>query len=359
MKQAIKILIILAMLLTLSQLAYAEDMVTIEVVFTSGDTIWDTDKFVVKCVDLATGEILDMETDVGSGTRAKMKVDRSKHRFIWIYAKRYGGPVIDSEVIDLDKAPKVQDLFGKLVRLPDADDIGECGDGKKSKLEGCDSDKDCKSPTPKCIDCKRCGCGSDKDCPQMSGILPCGYGRCGPEERPVIQNYCHSDGVCIYPVTQCNYDPNCAKKNETPEEKEPEPETEEDMAALALAQQAGADKLASIMAGINENLDSVPGFARAIFANENINFYAPEPMYHIITRDGFLVIMGDGEYPEPTINVKTDEDTIIAIMKGEISFGEALESGRISYEGVGFVKSVKMGTIKLVSKVVMFFVGIF
>jgi len=337
------ILFLLAVLVSFPVLIYSVDMVTVNFSFRAGDTNWDAHSFVLRCIDANTGEVLYVADNFVSGQSSSFSVDRDAHPLVWCYVKRYGGPFVYKEFFDLAKE-KAQTGYGDSVYLPSEDEMGKCGDGKVSGMEKCDSDKDCSAPTPGCYDCERCGCKDDKDCPQISGIKPCGYGRCGPEERPVIKNSCYN-GVCIYPVMSCNYDPDCVKSDDEGNEEEP---TEEEQANQAEYRKQGMDKLASIMGAINNNLESAPGFLKYIFGNQRINFDGGEEVLHGTTNERFLVSIGYGEQFEPTMNIHVQKDALEKIESGELSFTEAWESGQITCEGVGFLNSVKFKIVNFV-----------
>src|SRR3990172_9236106 len=49
--------------------------------------------------------------------------------------------------------------------------------------------------------------------------------------------------------------------------------------------------------------------------------------------------------PHPTLNVYIDQETIDQIIAGEITPLDALQQGKIRYEGVGFVKWVKFKVV--------------
>lgn len=91
------------------------------------------------------------------------------------------------------------------------------------------------------------------------------------------------------------------------------------------------------------NLTYVP---LGMFSNERINFYSNlEPHFHIITSNNQIIDAGKGKLENPTINVFSDDETFNAIHDGEISFIQAMNDGRLIYEGEGFFNKIKFKII--------------
>ncbi len=110
----------------------------------------------------------------------------------------------------------------------------------------------------------------------------------------------------------------------------------------------------------NENIDQVPGIAISIFGNERMTLYVKEyennPIY-ISMNNGYITDIGFGEMSEKTMNVYTDEETIKKIGKNEMSFAEALQYGKVRYEGVGIINGIKVGIANIGITIWSWFAG--
>ena len=97
------------------------------------------------------------------------------------------------------------------------------------------------------------------------------------------------------------------------------------------------------------SLEGLPDYILGIFGNEKINIYIegmPEPAF-IVLSEGEIIEIGMGEYEGKTMNVYTDLSTIDDLAKDRTDFVSALEKGRITYEGVGLLNSLKFGVQKI------------
>ncbi|MCC7552654.1 hypothetical protein KO317_03230 [Candidatus Micrarchaeota archaeon] len=110
----------------------------------------------------------------------------------------------------------------------------------------------------------------------------------------------------------------------------------------------------------NQNIDKVPGIAISIFGNEKMTLYVKEyennPIY-ISMNNGYVANIGFGEMPEKTMNVYTDENTIKKIGTNEMTFAEALQQGKIRYEGVGILNGIKVGIANIGITIWSWFAG--
>ena len=120
-----------------------------------------------------------------------------------------------------------------------------------------------------------------------------------------------------------------------------------------MAQGEFFNSLEGYVSDYNENLDSVPGLAKRMFANERVNFY--------IQKDGEEEIIGvatdhecailefvSGEIDEPTMRAYIDGHVIYELMD-DFSVNRALEALQgIRLEGVGFAKTIKVFFLNIV-----------
>lgn len=91
-------------------------------------------------------------------------------------------------------------------------------------------------------------------------------------------------------------------------------------------------------------------FLGKIFGNERMNVYiGGQAPFNIVTSGGKVESLGAGEIGNPSMKVYADMGTINQLIAGELTPLDALLEGKIKYEGVGFVRSVKVGALKFVS----------
>jgi putative sterol carrier protein len=86
-------------------------------------------------------------------------------------------------------------------------------------------------------------------------------------------------------------------------------------------------------------------------ANERISVHLKEGEYYITTKDGGITEFGEGPGTDPTVNVWSDEQTLRQIADGNLIFEDAVSSGRVRFEGVGFVSFIKFAVSELLVKV--------
>ena len=112
---------------------------------------------------------------------------------------------------------------------------------------------------------------------------------------------------------------------------------------------------------LNENMEK-NSILKIMFGNEKINVYVKNEKietFYVITKNGIVTEIGEGELSDRTMNMYTDIKTIQDIADGKINIKSAIDSGRIKYEGVGPVNSIKVGIAMFTLKIVSFFGGLF
>ena len=113
--------------------------------------------------------------------------------------------------------------------------------------------------------------------------------------------------------------------------------------------------LEDIQKNYNAQRGDAPEFLSNLFGNERMNIYIDEIVLNVVMVDGTMLDVGTGELDDPTMNVYTDEETVTALTKEELSMKDALDSKKITYEGVGFGSSVKFGFVKVAYKIYSWF----
>ncbi len=97
-----------------------------------------------------------------------------------------------------------------------------------------------------------------------------------------------------------------------------------------------------------------------VLGNQRVNFYVDgEVGGHLIVENGNVVGGGEDKLKDQTMNVYITEGTIEEVLKGELTLTEALNEGKIKYEGVGLFNSIKLGVVNLVYRMYSFFSTIF
>ena len=101
---------------------------------------------------------------------------------------------------------------------------------------------------------------------------------------------------------------------------------------------------------INQAMVDFPLLGK-IFGNEKMNVYVREMApFNVVTRNGRVENLNPGETEAPTMRVYSDMGTVNQLIAGEVTPLAALMEGKIRYEGVGFVKSIKIRVLKFASK---------
>jgi len=105
----------------------------------------------------------------------------------------------------------------------------------------------------------------------------------------------------------------------------------------------------TIYDAVNQTMVNFP-FMGKIFGSEKMNIYIDDQTpFNIITSGGRVESLNPGEIENPTMLVNSDMETIDQIIAGTLTPLDALQQGKISYKGVGFVKSIRIGVLKFVS----------
>lgn len=108
---------------------------------------------------------------------------------------------------------------------------------------------------------------------------------------------------------------------------------------------------------INQAMVDFP-FLGKIFGNERMNVYIDDQApFNIITSGGRVESLNHGEIENPTMRVYTDMGTIDQLIAGELMPVDALQQGKIRYEGVGFVNKIKFKLLSVVSGILTKFGG--
>ena len=109
----------------------------------------------------------------------------------------------------------------------------------------------------------------------------------------------------------------------------------------------------------NSNIDQIPGIAISLFGNEKMNLYVEgeTKIVYMFMNEGYITNIGFGEVQDKTMNVYTDEDTIKKIMEGNMGFADALQQGKIRYEGVDIISGIKVGIANIGITIWSWFAG--
>lgn len=106
--------------------------------------------------------------------------------------------------------------------------------------------------------------------------------------------------------------------------------------------------LSQLVKTYNDNLDKVPGFAKNIFGNERIDVYIDgEKFVGLVGQNGTIAEYKKSGVEKPTMKIYTTSETIGHLLENEKTLLDALKDKSIQYEGVGFVKKIKFGFIKI------------
>lgn len=115
------------------------------------------------------------------------------------------------------------------------------------------------------------------------------------------------------------------------------------------------DFLQEIKESYNAQRGNAPQFLVNTFGNERINLYVNGIVVYAVMVDGEMTEVGEGELDDQTMNVFASKETVEKLMREEIGIKEALDSGLIEYEGVGFGSKIKFGFVKAIYKVYSIF----
>ena len=86
----------------------------------------------------------------------------------------------------------------------------------------------------------------------------------------------------------------------------------------------------------NDNVDSMPE-VRDLLANERINLNIEGfGVFGIVNKDGMMESIQNGGLEDPTLNIDTDVETVLAMATGLKNPKDSLKDGSIRFTGVGF-----------------------
>ena len=113
----------------------------------------------------------------------------------------------------------------------------------------------------------------------------------------------------------------------------------------------------------NENVENIPVIKTVIgeeriHANISLNDGSVLTIGITTSKDAKVIGFEKGEIADPTIRVYTDENTVRTIMNSGdpvSAFQDALNSGAITYEGVGLGGKIQIGVMKIALKIAGFF----
>ena len=94
----------------------------------------------------------------------------------------------------------------------------------------------------------------------------------------------------------------------------------------------------------NPNVDKLPVFIRNFFGNERMNVYIDGIVAGLVSKDGRIIEVKEGEISNPTVKVFVKKSTAGSIMHSDdpaTAFQIALKYGEIRVEGVGVINWVK------------------
>jgi putative sterol carrier protein len=95
-----------------------------------------------------------------------------------------------------------------------------------------------------------------------------------------------------------------------------------------------------------------------LFANERINIYMEGfGIVGVVTQDSGIAEISEGELADPTVNIRSDLETVEGIVKGEIKIIDALREGKITYEGVGFFNMLRFAFANFLFNLWLMFSG--
>jgi len=94
-------------------------------------------------------------------------------------------------------------------------------------------------------------------------------------------------------------------------------------------------------------LGGLPEWIAGMFANERINIIVDgTPMAGVVMEDGVIISAEMSPLEDPTMDMLTSKETVVAIFSGDVSFEDAILNGDITMEGVGF-NAIKMAFANL------------
>jgi|GEM_PF-1248648 len=111
----------------------------------------------------------------------------------------------------------------------------------------------------------------------------------------------------------------------------------------------------------NQNIEKVPGIVKMLFGKERINAYienGKEEIIGIVMQDAKVIEFKEGEVQNPTMRMYMDKGTIRKLMTDPPFALEALDKGKIRYEGIGITKQAKVFCVNAGIKIYSWFVGL-
>jgi len=105
----------------------------------------------------------------------------------------------------------------------------------------------------------------------------------------------------------------------------------------------------------NPNVDKLPSFIKNFFGNERMNVYIDGIVVGLVSKDGRIIEVKEGEISNPTVKVFVKESTAGSIMHSDdpvTAFQIALKYGEIRVEGVRVVNWVKYSMANVITRIV-------
>lgn len=117
----------------------------------------------------------------------------------------------------------------------------------------------------------------------------------------------------------------------------------------------------------NRNVDQVPGIARGQLSGQQVDLRVETPdgdrQFAVATADdGRITSFEDGAAADPTLRVETSESALCEVVAAEdpaAAFADAYDSGSIDVSGVGVVKGVVVGAVKVGVGIAKWLSGLF
>ncbi len=117
----------------------------------------------------------------------------------------------------------------------------------------------------------------------------------------------------------------------------------------------------------NQNVDQIP-FVKSLIGEERINCDISLSDGNMLTigiktdKEAKVISIEKGEIQDPTVDAYTTENTVRNIMNSGdpvSAFQDALNTGKIKFEGVGLGNKIKVRTMDIAIKLYGFFKGFF
>jgi len=114
---------------------------------------------------------------------------------------------------------------------------------------------------------------------------------------------------------------------------------------------------------LNDNMGNIegqelPGFSKTLFGDERINLEIGNLILGIVTKEGEFVSVSQEKLENPTINAKTDQETIVRIKTSNsplAAFRNALNEDKVTYSAVGLGNKIKMGFLSFFVRIAGWF----